>query len=115
MKKLIILSAFVFLTACQSTPTAPVVARADHSFETTGLGKSKLDAQKDALLAAKKQCRFKTPIVIKDSTHYNGVLGEKTDRLLNKGANVLGAMMGNSLPELSRDDDYEYTIKFKCQ
>lgn len=116
MKKIIALSAFaIALTACQSVPTAPVVARADQTFETTGLGKTKAQATENALASAKKQCGLKSPIVIKDSVTYNGVLGEKTDRLIDKGVNILGAVVGNKLPSLTSDDDYEYAISFKCQ
>ncbi len=108
-------AAVVLLTACQSTPTAPVIARADATFETTGLGKSKTDAQSQALAAAKKQCGVRTPIVIKDATRYNGVLDERTGRLIEQGAAVVGSVLGTNTPSLSHDDDYEYTISFKCQ
>lgn len=105
----------VALSACQSTPTAPVIARADATFETTGLGKTKLDAQSQALAAAKKQCGFRSPIVLKDTTTYNGVLGEKAGRAIEQGVSIVGSVLGASTPTLSRDDDYEYTISFKCQ
>ena len=116
MKKIIALSAFaITLTACQSVPTAPVIARADQSFETTGLGKTKIDARKDALTSAKKQCGLKTPIVLSDTTKYNGVFDEKAGRLIEQGVSVVGSVLGKATPNLSRDDDYEFTIKFKCQ
>lgn len=117
MKKLIALPLFaVLLTACQTTPTAPVIARADQSFETTGLGKTKTDAQKDALTSAQKQCgSFKSPIVLSDTTKYNGVFDEKAGRLIEQGVSVVGTVLGKATPNLSRDDDYEFTIKFKCQ
>lgn len=116
MKPIILLTSLaIVLTACQSTPTAPVMARADQSFETTGLGKTKTDAQKDALNSAKKQCGLKTPIIIKDEWHYQGILDEKTDRLISKGASVIGAVIGSKVPSLASDDDYEYKISFKCQ
>lgn len=116
MKKIIALSAFaVALTACQSVPTAPVVARADQTFETTGLGKTKAEATENALASAKKQCGLKSPIVIKDSHTYNGVLDEKTDKLINKGVGIFGVLTGNKVPSLSSDDSHEYAISFKCQ
>lgn len=105
----------LLITACQSTPTAPVMMRADSTYETTGLGASKLKAQEAALAIAKKQCGYKTPIVISDEVVYNGVVDEKMGRVLEQGASVLGAVLGTKTPSLSRDDDYEYTIKFKCQ
>lgn len=103
------------LTACQSTPTSPVIARADNTFETTGLGKTKATAQNNALASAKAQCGYKTPVVINDITTYNGVMDERMGRVMEQGAKVVGTILGTGSPELSRDDDYEYFIKFQCQ
>lgn len=104
----------MLLTACQAT-TAPIIARADKSFETTGMGTSKLKAQEDALDNAKKHCAFKTPIIISDKVVYNGIINEKAGRMLDKGIDALGTILGTKTPDLSRDDDYEYHIKFYCQ
>lgn len=41
--------AILALTACQSTPTGPVIAKADNTFETMGVGASKTKAQQSAL------------------------------------------------------------------
>lgn len=103
------------MTACQSTPSLPVIARADNSFEITGLGETKVKAQALALESAKQQCRHKTPIIISDTTTYNGIVDEKMGRVLEQGVNVIGAVLGTATPDLSRDDDYEYHIKFRCQ
>ncbi|MDO5651855.1 MAG: hypothetical protein Q4G13_06960 [Moraxella sp.] len=103
------------LTACQSTSTAPVIARADSTYETTGTGSTKTKATEAALAAAKKQCGVRTPIVISDTVNYNGVLDEKTGRVIEQGASVIGAVFGTKTPSLSRDDDYEYQIKFQCK
>lgn len=116
MKKILAVALFATtLTACQTTTTAPVLARVDATFDTTGTGKTKAIATQNALTAAKKQCGLKNPIVIKDDLQYRGVLGEETDRLINKGAAVLGAVVGSKIPNLASDDDYEYSISFKCQ
>lgn len=117
MKKLaLIASTAVLLSACASTQsTSPVIARGDATFETTGLGKTKLIAQENALNAAKKQCGMRTPVIVKDSTTYNGVMDERTGRIIEQGINVVGAIFGTASPKLSRDDDYEYNISFKCQ
>lgn len=108
-------STVCLLTACQSTPNLPVIARADNSFEITGLGSTKVKAQASALESAKKQCGHKTPIIISDATTYNGIVDEKMGRVLEQGVNVIGAVLGTATPDLSRDDDYEYHIKFRCQ
>ncbi len=103
------------LSACQSTPTAPVIQRNNATFETTGLGTTKALAQKHALDSAKKQCGMRSPIILSDQVHYNGVLDEKTGRLIDQGVAIVGTVLGTKTPSLSRDDDYEYRISFKCQ
>lgn len=105
----------IALSACQSTQTAPVLARADATFETTGTGKTKTIATEQALASAKKQCGIKSPIILEDNTKYNGVLGEQTERIINKGTSVLGAVIGSKIPSLTDDDAYEYNIRFRCQ
>lgn len=109
------LSIVLLLTACQSTPSVPVIVRADNTFELTGLGTTKAKAQANALNDAKKYCGIKTPIVISDTTTYNGVIDEKMGRVLEQGVGVIGSVLGTKTPSLSRDDDYEYHIKFRCQ
>lgn len=111
-----ITSIIFLLSACASTQSiSPVIARADATFETTGIGKTKLIAQENALDAAKKQCGIRTPVIVKDSTTYNGVMDERTGRIIEQGISVMGAIFGTASPKLSRDDDYEYNISFKCQ
>ena len=66
------------MTACQSTPTAPVIQRADSTYETTGLGKTKIQAQENALASAKKTCGSRQAVIVKDEVRYNGVFNEKT-------------------------------------
>ena len=38
-----------------------------------------------------------------------------TGRMIEQGVSVAGAYFGQSAPKLSRDDDFEYAIKFRCQ
>lgn len=109
------LAASVGLTACQTTPVSPVMQRANSTYETTGLGKSKQQAQQNALNSAKKSCGIRQPIVLTDSVKYNGMLDERTGRMVEQVGSVVGAVFGSKTPNLSRDDDYEYTITFRCQ
>lgn len=103
------------LTACQSTPTAPVIQRPNQIFETTGLGKSKVVAQKNAIHSANLQCgRLQNPVVISDRTTYNGVLDENLGRVVDKATTVLTGILGNKT-SIARDDDYEYHIQFRCE
>ena len=108
------LVAAVSLSACQSTPTnLPVLQRATNTRETTGLGKSKNTAKLNALRIATVQCRGKSPIVLTDSYQYNGVLDENMGRAADQAIGMIGSVFG-SKKTLARDDDYEYTITFKC-
>lgn len=112
---LAILAGTLGLSACQSTPTAPVMQRANSTYETTGLGNSKVQAQQNALNSAKKTCGIRKAIVLKDSVKYNGVLDERTGRMVEQVGSVVGTVFGTKTPNLTRDDDYEYTINFRCQ
>ena len=108
------LLAAVSLSACQSTPTnLPVLQRANNTLETTGLGKSKNSAKLNALHIATEQCRGKSPIVLTDSYQYNGVLDENMGRAADQAIGMIGSVFG-SKKTIARDDDYEYTITFKC-
>lgn len=110
----IALVAAVSLSACQSTPTnLPVLQRANNTLETTGLGKSKNIAKLNALHIATEQCRGKSPIVLTDSYQYNGVLDENMGRAADQAIGMIGSVFG-SKKTIARDDDYEYTITFKC-
>lgn len=110
------LAAALVLSACQSTPTSsPVIQRADATYETTGLGVNKVKAQQNALASANKTCRSKQVIIINDKTTFNGVLNERTGRMIEQVGTMVGSVMGKNSPDLSRDDDYEYKINFRCQ
>lgn len=107
--------AAIALSACQSTPSSPVIQRADSTYETTGLGDTKIQAQQNAINSANKTCRNKQVIVVKDTVKYNGILDERTGRMVGQAGAVIGSIFGTGSPELSRNDDYEYTINFRCQ
>lgn len=110
------LACAIILSACQSTQTAvPVIQRANNLLETTGLGKTKVAAQTNALNYARQQCRRRTPIVLSDTYRYNGVLDENMGRVADQAIGVLGGMVGMKKTSIARDDDYEYTITFRCQ
>lgn len=110
----IALLAAVSLSACQSTPSnLPVLQRANNTLETTGLGKSKNIAKVNALHIATEQCRGKSPIVLTDSYQYNGVLDENMGRAADQAIGMIGSVFG-SKKTLARDDDYEYTMTFRC-
>ena len=103
------------LSACQSTPSSPVIQRANSIYETTGLGDTKVKAQQNALTSAKSTCRTKQVIVVEDKVTYNGILDERTGRMVGQVGAVVGSIFGTGSTDLSREDDYEYKINFRCQ
>lgn len=103
------------LSACQTTPTSPVMQRPNSTYETTGLGKTKQQAQQNALNSAKKSCGIRQPIILTNNVKYNGMLDERTGRMVEQVGSVVGAVFGSKTPNLNRDDDYEYSITFRCQ
>lgn len=109
------LIAALALSACQSTPSSPVIQRANATYETTGLGESKVKAQQNAINSANSTCRRKQVIIVEDKVTYNGILDERAGRMIGQVGAVVGSVLGNKTPEFTRDDDYEYKINFRCQ
>ncbi|KAA0926185.1 hypothetical protein FQ082_07970 [Psychrobacter sp. ANT_H56B] len=109
------LVAALTLSACQTTPSSPVIQRANSIYETTGIANTKIKAQQNALDSAKTTCRGKQVIIVEDQVKYNGILNESTGRMIGQASAVLGTILGTGSPNLSRDDDYEYMISFRCQ
>ncbi len=109
------LAAALALSACQSTPSSPVIQRANSIYETTGIADTKVKAQQNAIDSAQKTCRSKQVIIVDDKVTYNGVLDERTGRMVGQAGAVIGSIFGTGTPDLSRSDDYEYKINFRCQ
>lgn len=109
------LATMMLLSACQSTPSSPVIQRANSIYETTGLGDSKVKAQQNAISSADNTCRGKQVIIVEDKVTYNGILDERTGRMVGQMGAIVGSVLGTGTANLSRDDDYEYTINFRCQ
>ncbi|MDN3441133.1 hypothetical protein QL898_05770 [Psychrobacter sp. APC 3279] len=110
-----ILAGALVLSACQSTPSSPVIQRANSIYETTGIADTKVKAQQNAIDSAQKTCRSKQVIIVDDNVKYNGILNERTGRMVGQVGAVVGSIFGTGTPDLSRSDDYEYTINFRCQ
>lgn len=109
------LAAALALSACQSTPSSPVIQRANSVYETTGIADTKVKAQQNAIDSAQKTCRGKQVIIVNDTTKYNGILDERTGRMVGQVGAVVGSIFGTGSADLSRKDDYEYMINFRCQ
>ncbi|MGE6327647.1 hypothetical protein [Psychrobacter pacificensis] len=110
-----ILASALVLSACQSTPSSPVIQRANSIYETTGIAETKVKAQQNAIDSAQKTCRSKQVIIVDDNVKYNGILNERTGRMVGQVGSVVGSIFGTGTPDLSRNDDYEYKINFRCQ
>ena len=108
-------AAVLVLSACQSTPSSPVIQRANSIYETTGIAETKVKAQQNAIDSAQKTCRSKQVIVVDDNVKYNGIINERTGRMVGQVGAVVGSIFGTGSPDLSRSDDYEYTMNFRCQ
>ena len=109
------LAAALVLSACHSTPSSPVIQRANSIYETTGIADTKVKAQQNAIDSAQKTCRNKQVIIVDDKVKYNGILNEQTGRMIGQAGAVIGSIFGTGSPDLSRKDDYEYMINFRCQ
>ena len=109
------LAAALALSACQSPPSSPVIQRANSIYETTGIAATKVKAQQHAIDSAQKTCRNKQVIIVDDKVKYNGILNEQTGRMIGQAGAVIGSIFGTGSPDLSRKDDYEYMINFRCQ
>ncbi|OLF39541.1 hypothetical protein [Psychrobacter sp. Cmf 22.2] len=108
-------TAALALSACQSTPSSPVIQRANSIYETTGIADTKVKAQQNAIDSAQKTCKGKQVIIVDDKVTYNGILDERTGRMVGQAGAVIGSIFGTGTPDLSRSDDYEYKINFRCQ
>ncbi|MEC7120013.1 MAG: hypothetical protein VXW65_08955 [Pseudomonadota bacterium] len=115
LKPILALCTAVLFVGCATTPSAPVIQRDNNQFETTGMGKTRAAALDTALKAASKTCQRSQAIVISDQTQYNGVVDEKTGRLIEQVGTAVGVMTGMKTPQIARDDDYAVTVKFYCK
>ena len=78
------LAAALALSACQSTPSSPGIQRANSVYETTGIADTKVKAQQNAIDSAQKTCRSKQVIIVNDTVKYNGILDERTGRMVGQ-------------------------------
>lgn len=107
------------LSACASQPTTSLaIQNINNEYEVTGLGKSQVIAKNNAITAANKTCGSKAaPILVNEKSSYNGafkgVVNEKTGQVIQAAADMIGGLAGKSAG-LSRDDDYQTVLTFKC-
>ncbi|MQW92925.1 hypothetical protein GFH30_05155 [Acinetobacter wanghuae] len=124
MKKIITLASAIaaaaLLSACASTPTNSLaIQKENNQYEVTGLGKTQIIAKNNAISAANKTCGNKaSPVLTDEQTAYSGalkgVVDEQTGQLIQAAANVIGNIAGRNAG-LSKDDDYQTVLTFRCQ
>lgn len=105
------------LAGCASTPThsTAVVQRENNQFEVTGIAKSQIMAKNNAVLAANQFCKRQSSVITNEQVKYNGVLDEKTGRMIDQATGIIGVFTGTKAPQMSRDDDYEISLQFYCK
>jgi hypothetical protein len=104
------------LAGCAVTPLGPpVIQRENNQFETTGAGKTRAIALQSAMTSANKTCGSNQTIVVQDVVKYNGLVDEKTGRLIEQVGGVVGVLTGMKNPQIARDDDYNVTVTFYCR
>lgn len=106
----------LLLAACATTPNPLVIPRENNQYDTVGMGKTRVIALNQAMQSVNATCRGKggNPVVINDETKYNGVVSEETGRLIERVGSAVGAIAGIASPNMSRDDDYQVTVHFRC-
>lgn len=110
-------TAGLLLAGCASTPsnTSTVIQRENNQFEVTGIGSTQLAAQNNAAAAANKACKSSSAVVVNQQVKYNGVVDEKTGRMIDQAAGVVGILTGTKTSKISRDDDYQVSLTFYCK
>lgn len=113
----ILLAGVLTLTACATTPSTLVIPRENQQYDTIGMGKTRVAAMSKAMQGAEQYCKNQraTPVVVGEQVKYNGVISEQTGRVVEQVGAVVGAITGVASPQLARDDDYEVSIRFRCQ
>ena len=109
------LAGFV-LSGCATTPNATTaIQRENNQFDVTGLGKTRVLAMNNAVSVANKTCKSSSAVIMNEQVKYNGIVDEKTGRMIDQAAGVFGVLTGTKTAQVSRDDDYEVTLRFSCK
>lgn len=112
------LAGLIALTGCATQPPLPaVMMRENNQYEVVGQGPSRAIARERAVQAANTTCNRGgyAAVIASDQERYNGVLGEQTGRVIDNVGRAVGAVTGIRTPTMTRDDDYELTLRFYCK
>src|SRR5690349_1512711 len=83
----------------------------------TAPGRTEDDALRDALAAAKGECKERRqPLaVVKQKTEYRGVVAREVVKTAEQLEEILAIEgSGKVIPDLSSDEDYKVSIDFRC-
>lgn len=115
-----VMMSVLLLSACATSPKQTLaIQNANNQYEVSGLGKDQVIAKNNAISAANNTCgRKASPILVNETTSYNGalkgVLDEETGKLVTAAASVIGTIVGRS-SGLAKDTDYQSVITFTCR
>jgi hypothetical protein len=105
------------LSACGTTGGKGVVIPYENGrFVSTASARAEQDALRDALAAAKDECRERRqPLsVVKQKTEYKGVVAREVVKTAEQIEEILAAGGGKVIPDLATDEDYQVSIEFRC-
>lgn len=78
--------------------------------------RSEEDALRDALAAAKDECRERRqPLaVVKQKTEYKGMVAKEVVKTAEQLEKIIAEGAEKVIPDLSSDEDYKVSIDFRC-
>jgi hypothetical protein len=113
----VLLCATVALSACAAAGGRGVVIPYENGrLVATAPGRTEDDALRDALAAAKDECKDRgQPLaVVKQRTEYKGVVAREVVKTAEQLEKVISQGAGSVIPDLSSDEDYKVSIDFRC-
>ena len=108
----------VLLGACEAPAgrNGIVIPYQDGHYVSTAMARDEQDALRDALDAAKDECRERRqPLaVLRTRTEYKGMVAKEVVKTAEQLEKVITEGAGKVIPDLSSDEDYKVSIDFRC-
>lgn len=107
----------LLLSACAAAGgRGVVIPYEDGRFVATAMAREEQDALRDALAAARGECRERgQPLaVVRQKTEYRGIVAREVVKTAEQIEEIIAAGTGEVLPDLSSDEDYKVSIDFRC-
>ena len=112
-----LLCACAVLSACGTTAGRGVVIPYENGrLVATAPGRTEDDALRDALAAAKAECKDRgQPLaVVKQRTEYRGMVAREVVKTAEQLEKVILEGTEKIIPDLSSDEDYKVSLDFRC-